>query len=208
MSLSAAIFATCVALCLAVANKKVLDGKGRLKIWAMFQYKGHLSRYRISIIMIRRPCGNCFTGKTGYLYEGKPQGRLNITMSSYHRNFHYRDKMVSRPSYLDNGVVYIWKDRIYIETWTWMRSARQLFGMKENMMTSWMETFSALLAIFAGNSPVTGEFPSQRPVTQSFDVFFRLRLNKRLRKQSWGRWFERPSRSLWRHCNGVALQND
>ena len=35
-----------------------------------------------------------------------------------------------------------------------------------------METFSALLALWAGNSPVTGEFPSQRPVTRSFDVFF------------------------------------
>ena len=35
-----------------------------------------------------------------------------------------------------------------------------------------METFSALLAICAGNSPVTGEFPAQRPVTRSFDVFF------------------------------------
>ena len=40
-----------------------------------------------------------------------------------------------------------------------------------------METFSALLAICAGNSPVTGEFPAQRPVTQSFDVFFDLHLN-------------------------------
>ena len=41
-----------------------------------------------------------------------------------------------------------------------------------------METFSALLAICAGNSPVTGEFPAQRPVTRSFDVFFDLCLNK------------------------------
>ena len=39
-----------------------------------------------------------------------------------------------------------------------------------------METFSALLAPCAGNSPVTGEFPSQRPVTRSFNVFFRLHL--------------------------------
>ena len=39
-----------------------------------------------------------------------------------------------------------------------------------------METFSALLALCAGNSPVTGEFPAQRPVTQSIDVFFDLRL--------------------------------
>ena len=35
-----------------------------------------------------------------------------------------------------------------------------------------METSFALLALCAGNSPVTGEFPSQRPVTRSFDVFF------------------------------------
>ena len=64
-----------------------------------------------------------------------------------------------------------------------------------------METFSALLAIFAGNSPVTGEFPVQRPVTRSFDVFFVLRLNKRLSKQSWNWCFEAPSHPLWRHYN-------
>ena len=64
-----------------------------------------------------------------------------------------------------------------------------------------IEIFSALLTLCAGNSPVTGEFPPQRPVTQGFYVFFDLRLNKRLNKQSWGRWFETLSRSLWRHCN-------
>ena len=65
-----------------------------------------------------------------------------------------------------------------------------------------METFSALLVLCAGNSPVIGEFPAQRPVTRGFDVFFHLYLNKRLSKQSCGRWLETPSRSLWRHCNG------
>ena len=40
-----------------------------------------------------------------------------------------------------------------------------------------METFSALLAICAGNSPVPREFPAQRPVTRGFDVFFDLCLN-------------------------------
>ena len=40
-----------------------------------------------------------------------------------------------------------------------------------------METLSALLALCAGNSPVTGEFSTQRPVTRFFDVFFDLRLN-------------------------------
>ena len=64
-----------------------------------------------------------------------------------------------------------------------------------------METFSALLALCAGNSPVSGEFPTQRPMTRSFDVFFDLRLNKRLSKQPRGRWFETLSWSLWRHRN-------
>ena len=64
-----------------------------------------------------------------------------------------------------------------------------------------METFSTLLALCAGNSPVTGEFPSQRPVTRSFEVFFDLRLNQRLSKLSWGWWFETQLCSLWRHCN-------
>ena len=64
-----------------------------------------------------------------------------------------------------------------------------------------METFSALLAISEGNSPVIGEFPAQRPVTRSLDVFFVLGLNERLSKQSWGWWFETPSRPLWRHSN-------
>ena len=66
-----------------------------------------------------------------------------------------------------------------------------------------METFSALLAICAGNSPVTGEFLAQRPVTRSFNVFFDLRLNKQLSKQSRGWWFDTLSRPLWRHCNEV-----
>ena len=64
-----------------------------------------------------------------------------------------------------------------------------------------METFSTLLALCAGNSSVTGEFPSQRPVTQSSYIFFELRLNKQLSKQLWVWWFEMPSRSLWRHCD-------
>ena len=71
-----------------------------------------------------------------------------------------------------------------------------------HLSTSWrhkMEIFSALLALCVGNSPVTDEFPSQRPVTRSFGVSFDLRLNKRFSKQSWGWCFETPSRPLWRH---------
>ena len=65
-----------------------------------------------------------------------------------------------------------------------------------------METFSVLLAICAGNSPVAGEFPTQRPMTRSFYVFFDRHLNKRLSKRSWGWWFEMLLCSLWCHCNG------
>ena len=68
-----------------------------------------------------------------------------------------------------------------------------------------METFSALLAICAGNSPVPGEFPTQRPMTRSSDVFFDLRLNIRLSKQSWGWWFDTLSCPLWRQCNGKLV---
>ena len=64
-----------------------------------------------------------------------------------------------------------------------------------------METFSALMAKRAWNSPVTSDFPAQRPATRSFGVFFDLRLNKRLSKQLWGWLFGTPSRPLWRHCN-------
>ena len=76
------------------------------------------------------------------------------------------------------GVGYVtiryWGLEKHIEAHTWWRHQ--------------METLSALLAICAGNPPVPGEFPSQRPVTRSFDVFFDLCLNKRLSKQSWGWW--------------------
>ena len=71
-----------------------------------------------------------------------------------------------------------------------------------------METFSALLAICAGNSPVPGEFSTQRPVTRIFDVYFDLRPNKRLSKQSWGWWFETLSYPLWRHRNVLTMSNN
>ena len=53
-----------------------------------------------------------------------------------------------------------------------------------------METFSVLLTLCEGNSPVTGEILSQRPVAQSFDVFFDMRPNKRWSKLSRRWWFE------------------
>ena len=66
-----------------------------------------------------------------------------------------------------------------------------MFIIKKMGETWWrhqMETFSALLAMCTG----------------SFDVFFDLRLNKRLSKQSWGWWLETLSRPLWRHRNEIS----
>ena len=69
------------------------------------------------------------------------------------------------------------------------------FKFKSTMMTSSNGN------IFRVTGHLSGEFPPQRPVTRSFDVFFDLRLNKRLSKQSWGWWFETLWRSLWRLRN-------
>ena len=64
-----------------------------------------------------------------------------------------------------------------------------------------METFSALLAYCAGNSPVTGEFPAHRPVTRSFDVFFDLLLNQQLNKQ----WDAGDLRRHHAHYDVIAM---
>ena len=83
---------------------------------------------------------------------------------------------------------------------------RSILGQSSRcMMTSSNGNIFRVTGPLCGNSPVTGEFPAQRPVTLTFDVFFDLRLNKRFYKQSWSWWFQTPSRSLWRHCNGLAV---
>ena len=64
---------------------------------------------------------------------------------------------------------------------------------------------------FLRNSPFVrkvhrspGDSPHKGQWRGTFDVFFDLGLNKRCSKQSRCRWFETPSRSLWRHCNGLS----
>ena len=69
------------------------------------------------------------------------------------------------------------------------------------IMTSSNGSIFRVTGLCAGNSPVSVDFPAQRPVTRSFDIFlFDLRLNKRLSEQPWGSWFETSSCPLWRHC--------
>ena len=71
----------------------------------------------------------------------------------------------------------------------------------EIMMTSSNGSIFRVTGSLCGEFTGPGEFPAQRPVTRNFDVFFDLRLNKRLSKQPRGWWFETPSWSLWRHRN-------
>ena len=99
----------------------------------------------------------------------------------------------------------------YLSDWIWWTSYPQQSGYLSQsyayvmnspyMMTSSNGKIFPVTSPLWGNSPLTGEFTSQRPVTRSFNVFFDLHLNKLLSKPLRWRWFETPSRSLWRHHN-------
>ena len=91
-------------------------------------------------------------------------------------------------------------DKIGMAVITWLRPGKY-------MMTSSNGNIFRVTGICAGNSPVPGEFPAQRPVTRSYHVFFDLCLNKPSSKQSWGWWFETLSRPLWQHCNGAKCHS-
>ena len=89
----------------------------------------------------------------------------------------------------------LWSYRSYLlRCWLFVVS-------NQTTMTSSNGNIFRVTGPLCGEFTGPGEFPTQRPVTRSFDVFFDLRLNKPLSKQPWGWWFETLSRSLWRHRN-------
>ena len=104
---------------------------------------------------------------------------------------------------LSPGVVHDKFERGFITRW------RHCMEMQRTIFTPCISCYWKVWShlLFMMTSPnwnifrVTDPLRGQRPVTQSFDAFFDLRLNKRLSKQSRRWWFETPSRSLWRHCN-------
>ena len=83
----------------------------------------------------------------------------------------------------------------------WKLTSHYLMPDNMIMMTSSNGNIFHVTGPLCGEFTGHGEFPTQRPVMRSFDVFFDLRLNKQLSKQPWGWWFETLSWSLWRHCN-------
>ena len=82
-------------------------------------------------------------------------------------------------------------------------SRRQWWTFGMFMMTSSNGNIFRVTGLLCGEFTGPGEFPTQRPVTRSFDVFFDLHLNKRLSKQPWGWWLGTLSWSLWRHRNAL-----
>ena len=74
---------------------------------------------------------------------------------------------------------------------------------RNSMMTSSNGNIFRVTGPLCGEFTGPGEFPTKRPATRSFDVFFDLRLNKWLSIQPWGWWFETPVWSLWRDRNAA-----
>ena len=111
---------------------------------------------------------------------------------SHHTAIRPPDKTFKARTY--NYIMYVVYD------FMWPILSRKLTQV-QLMMTSSNGNIFRVTGPLCGEFPAPGEFPTQRPVTRSFDVFFDLRLNKRLSKQPWGWWFETPSISLWCHCN-------
>ena len=96
------------------------------------------------------------------------------------------------PSYLMNSIHWINKNVIKSQ-WTSTQWNKKLFVTRYYNLFRSMQ--SCIIMTSSNGNRVTG------PVARSFDVFCDLCLNKRLSKQSWGWWFETPSRPLCRHCN-------
>ena len=117
---------------------------------------------------------------------------ISATVSSFVRRTHLCDQWIPLTKHQWCNAKNVSMSQYHYE---WAKWSHHLWWRHQ------METCSALLAICAGNSPVSGEFPTQRPVTRRFDVFFDLGLNKRLSKQSWGWWFETLPPPSWRHSN-------
>ena len=132
------------------------------------------------------------------------------------RSIHYMDASITSYIHLILGWNYLsssklqWCNRLkfgwyyLIAKHIWNQYTKKVYCFIL-MMTSSNGNIFRVTGPLCGEFTGPGEFPTQRPVTRSFNVFFDLLLNKRLSKQPWGWWFETPSWSLWRQCNGIAF---
>ena len=95
--------------------------------------------------------------------------------------------------------------RTHWETSGFLRSSGDAWNMSIHMLVSSNGNIFRVTGPLCGEFTDPGEFPAQRPVTRGFDVFFDLRLKKRLSNQPWGWWFETPSWPLWRQCHDTWI---
>ena len=153
--------------------------------------------------------GTCVTHVPRYMSGSIMRGGENVPGACATHNFTY----LARGPLLDvcSEPSHYWTSADSLSVGASGTNSREIwneilsFSFRNRRLNMWRhQTFSALLAICAENSPVPGEFTAQRPVTRSFDVFFDLRLNKRLSKQWWGWWFETLLHPLWRHRNEMS----
>ena len=92
----------------------------------------------------------------------------------------------------------------FIHNMAHVSSSVPKYVCQSNMMTSSDGNIFRVTGHLSGESTGPRWIPCT-PVTRSFDVFFDLRLNKRLSKQSWGCWLETLWRPLWRQRNDLHL---
>ena len=133
--------------------------------------------------------GACATHNFAYLVRSPLQLTLNGERVSM--RFHRHDGQLSNLSL--NNVLVIIHDTVLSSVsnvYFWCQYGTQHGSL---MMTSSNGNIFRVTGPLCGEFTGPGEFPTQRPVTRSFDVFFDLRLNERLSKQPWGWGFETPS---------------
>ena len=175
-------------------------------------------------VISEKPCiaGEQPTGKVLNITSRSPWGlaRVDCPISFYKFKIHtsddfldIRDGSIIHPVKLVN--IFIWKfllgcvfasgQFLFISVSPCVLITHAASNTVCIMMTSSNGNIFRVTRPLCGEFTGPGEFPTQRPVTRSFDVFFDLRLNKRLSKQPWGWWFETLSWSLWRQCNDCTL---
>ena len=142
-----------------------------------------LSKWQLPVLLVTKNFQNDISVSVSCSHNPLPQNTLHICVANMLRSVQFHIIYQNLHSECYNRCAYYYTTLKY----PWWRHQ--------------MEAVSALVAFSAGNSPVTGEFPTQRPVTRSFGALFGLSLNQQLSKQRRRWWFETPSHSLWHHCN-------
>ena len=184
----------------------------------MSSAKWRLSRCGLNVLNVRRFCethpinmriffclcrkhshirGNILFARIIWIWVISLWGRLNTNISPHrYRDPHYRVTIIMG-IFIPGKTVFILKQGPVLgHDWKFLEI--QCSNNKYDDVIKWNHfprywSFVRVIHRSPVNSPHKGQWCRA--------LVFDLRMNKRLSKQSWGWWFETPSRSLWRHCN-------